>query len=155
MRSLFLTVLAAIGLCLSACDFAPSVPESSVDGLGSAIRFGTVHWEGVETDCLDSAWSEDELGMGLVEGDTITLWFETMPELTGTLIPIAGTDRREAAVAGTMTFPGETGATVSCVVNGGASVDGAAVSGEMQERLTSDGDVNCLARGRYTMVFDD
>lgn len=151
-----LSSVALATLSLLACDAFPGAPVSPepldpIDSLAE-LRMGTVHWDAVDTDCPDGAWDTTELGMGLVEGDTITLWFETIPELTGTLGP---TRDQAIGLTGAMTFPGETGATVSCVVDGTAAVSDAEVAGEMTERLSSEGDVNCVSRGRYRFVFGD
>lgn len=151
-------ILAALALLiLPGCDVFPTMPAPYApyeDEALSAIRYGTVYWEAVETDCPNGTW-DVEVGMGLIEGDTITLWLETVPELTGTLNPGATPGSRGADLEGAMTFPGDTGATVSCVVEGTATVSDAEVAGEMTERLSSEGDLNCASRGRYTFVFDE
>ncbi|MFO0748117.1 MAG: hypothetical protein U1F43_21035 [Myxococcota bacterium] len=135
-------------MLVGGCDsLMPEMPAPTYPEL-PAYRYGTVHWEGVQSDCVDGGWTSDETVSAIVEADRITLWFDTMPELSGTL----ATDG-QAAVAGEMTFPGETGATVSCVVDGTAKLAADDVSGEMHERLSSSGDVNCDARGRYTVHF--
>ncbi len=126
----------------AAMDEEPLAPEPT-------WRYGVVSWQGLVTDCPDeAAWVEDEVGMALVEGDRVTLMFETMPALTGTI------EGGRAAVSGRMTFPGETGAEVTCVVAGSTALTESALEGEMHEALSSVGDVNCESRARYRMVFD-
>lgn len=150
MRLLIRLSLFALAPALAACDVFPSTPAPTFsDEELPAFRFGTVFWEGVDTDCADGAWLQNETGTAIVEGDQITLWFETVPELSGTLTGDT------AQIGGSMTFPGDTGATVSCVVTGNATVQPAEIGGEMTERLSSEGDVNCRSSGRYRMVFDD
>lgn len=113
-------------------------------------RYGTVIWSEVDSDCPDTAWNVDEVGMAIIEGDEVTLVFETMPPLSGTLLS------RRATVAGEVTFMGETGADVTCKVDGDTAVapDGESMEGSMHERLSSVGDVNCDTRGRYRLVLD-
>lgn len=131
------------------CDsLFPTVPGPTPYS-GPEYRYGTVHWEGATSDCADGGWTSDETVMAVFDGDEVSLWFDTMPELTGTLRD--GT----ATVAGEMQFTGSTGATVSCVVDGDVAVASDALSGAMHERLSSRGDVNCDTRGRYTIRFSE
>jgi len=139
----------ALGL-MAGCDQLPepsflAQPDPEVE-LGQ-FRYGTVHWHQVESDCLDDAWSYDEAVTVLVEGESVSMWFDTMPQLDGKLVG------GQAAVAGTQQFPGDSGTMVSCVVDGSVNVSDAGVDGEMHEALTSTGDVNCSSRGRYTVTF--
>ena len=109
-----------------------------------------MHWQDLDSDCpADGAWAMDEVGMALVEGDTLTLILQTTPELHGTLV--GGV----AEMNGAITFPGETGAPIDCVVAGTAQAGDDAIAGEMSEVMTSDGDLNCRSRARFTLLFDN
>lgn len=152
MRVEIAVVCAAV---FGACDsiaplepYSPYAPDPEVE-VGQ-FRFGTVTWHDVQTDCVDDAWTYEEAVTVLVEGDQVTLWFDTMPELNGTL-----SDDGRANVAGTMQFAGDTGALVSCVVNGNVRVSDRAIDGDLQEQLSSTGDVNCVSRGHYMVRLDE
>lgn len=159
MRAL-ITVLVGVLASALACDFAPEAggdfdlspePQRFIDEPHfdeSAWRYGTVEWSQLETDCPGEAWRHKETAAVLVERDRVTMVFETMPSLTGTL-----TGER-ATVSGIQTFPGSNGAEVTCIVDGTTSMIDGAMEGRMHEALSSDGDLNCDSRAYYRLTFD-
>jgi hypothetical protein len=156
MRALLLTILGLATLSM-ACDImpgsrggdAPTEPMQPVlQEPEGDWQYGVVSWYNLDTDCPGDAWSVEETAMVLVEGDQVTMVFETMPMLLGTLV-----DGR-ASVSGVQVFPGETGAEVTCIVKGNTAIVQGAMEGQMNEALSSDGDLNCNSTARYRLILD-
>lgn len=61
----------------------------------------------------------------------------------------------QADVDGAMTFYGETGALVSCDVEGTSVITDGELKGTMTEQLSSQGDLNCTSSGSYHLWVED
>lgn len=114
----------------------------------SALHHGTVTWDLVDSDCAPeelAIYDEQHFGALWVDGSTVHVDLWIMPTLSG----LVSDD--QVRLTGFQQFMGETGASVSCQVDGDARVGTREVTGVLTEALTSEGDVNCSSTARFTL----
>jgi hypothetical protein len=80
--------LAAAMTLLGGCELFPAAPTPwAGDEVDWQLESGTAIWSQVDSSCEGETWQFAERGLAIIERDRVTLWLETVPELTGVIEP--------------------------------------------------------------------
>lgn len=120
---------------------APSNDEQQVEQSRSGLADMTL----ISSDCNREGSVElTTSGSIRIEGDEIYVKVSNMPELSGLIVD------GNAAIKGETTFPGSN-ETITCSVEGTASIESTIVIAQVTETLTSPSELNCAEKWSVTV----
>ena len=155
---LLVCVIGSLLLPLVGCDSArfneamgfPSGTQLDAAPMPGEMRFGTVQYELLSSDCSDETaamWQKPGQGFAIVENGTLSMHFDTVaPGLEG-LVADGG-----ALIDGNAVVAGEDGEPTVCAVTGSAQLGDDSIRGELTEVLSVGGN-SCSSRARYVLEF--